>query len=87
MGFIPDRGVSKTKTVNDNPISTSPVREEGDNNKSAEPKEKTKAEKKVVSYYLELDLIDKVKSLADRKEIYYSSLVSTALREWISKRF
>lgn len=88
MGFIPDLGVSKTKqkkrkkeqvriSVNSRK-STRKTKTKNDSEKDKENK------KKIVSYYLEVDLIEKVKSVADQKDMYYSSLVTNALKTWFT---
>jgi len=86
MGFIPDRGVSdKKKNTDTSVIATKPKRD----NKREDSKKDTSSEKekkKIVSYYLETDLIDKVKSIADDKDMYYSALVTSALKYWIAKK-
>ncbi len=88
MGFIPDRGVSDKKKNTDTDstvIATEPKREnkrEDSNKDTSSAKEK----KKIVSYYLETELIEKVKSIADDKDMYYSALVTSALKYWIAKK-
>ncbi|MEL7834574.1 hypothetical protein [Fodinibius sp. Rm-B-1B1-1] len=84
MAFIPDRNESKTKEKPKKPISAVSSQSGSSTDQSPEPKKRQKSEKKVVSYYLEVELVDKIKSVADHKDIYYSSLVSMALREWIA---
>lgn len=51
--------------------------------KQKDPEPESTSEKKTVSYYLELDLIEKVKSMATKKDMCYSALVSNALHRWI----
>ncbi len=84
MAFIPDRNAEEAKTEQKVPVSASSASKSSAPNKSAKSKENQKSEKKVVSYYLEVDLVDRIKSVADQKDIYYSSLVAMALREWIT---
>lgn len=87
MGFIPDLGVSPKK---DKKTSSKKKPRTGQNGtsegrkKSGDPKKK-KSKKKIVSYNLELDLVERVKSVADEKDMYYSSLVSRALRRWLAE--
>lgn len=85
MGFIPDLGVSPSK----NKVSESPSADIAEINRSqeklADTPQESKTEKKIVSYNLEVDLINKVKSIASQKEMYYSSLVSMALKNWIAE--
>lgn len=89
MGFIPDLGVSKNnkesseksvKTIS----KTSTNSQTKKSNTTSTESEKTK--KKIVSYYLEIDLIDRVKSIANKNDMYYSSLVTAALEQWLSAR-
>jgi hypothetical protein len=42
-----------------------------------------KVEKKIVSYYLEEELVDRLKRVADEKKMYYSTLVSNAIYYWL----
>ena len=88
MGFIPDRGVSNKKEDTDTAvIATKPGGGKRGGNKTRNarsPKEKKK-EKKIVSYYLETDLVNKIKSRADKKDMYYSALVTLALKNWMTK--
>ncbi len=88
MGFIPDRGVSDKKKDTDTAVITTKQNrdercENGNNDTSRKNEKKNK--KKIVSYYLETDLIDKVKSMADKKDMYYSALITVALKNWIAK--
>jgi hypothetical protein len=73
LGFIPDLGVGKTK----NRSSSNYIQRESEMFEQAVQVDDS--EKKTVSYYLEVDLIGKVKSLAIQREITYSALVSDAL--------
>ena len=50
--------------------------------KSPEPKKK---EKKIASYYIEENLIKRLKKLADDHGIYYSTFVSDAIEYWINE--
>lgn len=45
--------------------------------------QKKPPEKKIVSYYLELELIERLKSLADAEGSYYSAVVSQAIEAWV----
>lgn len=42
-------------------------------------------EKKIVSYYLEEELVERLKAVADRKKMYYSTLVSKAIYCWLEQ--
>lgn len=52
--------------------------------KPYDEKEKT-PEKKVVSYYLEVNLVQRLKNIADENGSYYSTLVSRALKAWLER--
>ena len=84
MGFIPDLGVSEKEPNNGASKSSAKtdIRESNESEKKASPKQK-KSKKKIVSYNLEVDLIDRVKDIANEKDMYYSSLVSLALKRWV----
>lgn len=71
LSFIPDLGVSSEQE------SYSDL----DENK----KNDDHTDKKVVSYYLEESLISELKRTAEEQGIYYSTLVSRALKEWLQK--
>lgn len=47
------------------------------------PSEEKSPEKKIVSYYLEKDLVRRLKTLADEEGIYYSTAVNDAIRTWV----
>lgn len=88
MGFIPDLGVSKAKKDNNGTSSSSKekvVEKNGQQKEKQDSEEKKKSKKKIVSYNLEVALIDRVKSIAREKDMYYSSLVSLALKNWIAE--
>lgn len=84
MGFIPDLGVSKEKKSSGASKSSAKadIRESNEGEKSASTKQK-KSNKKIVSYNLEVDLINRIKDIANEKDMYYSSLVSLALKRWV----
>jgi len=89
MGFIPDLGVSKSKKHKDRNSTSSEeqvVNNDSQEQAEEEPSNKQeKSKKKIVSYNLEVDLIDRVKTIAGEKDMYYSSLVSLALKRWIAE--
>ncbi len=85
MGFIPDLGVSKSSKSNSSSSSHTKSTSSG-NSTTQKTEEENSPEKKIVSYNLEVDLIEKIKSMAKENEIYYSSLVSLALKTWISEQ-
>jgi hypothetical protein len=80
MGFIPDLGVSKSK---EKPQKSSLLSEK--KRQSEEFQNLNKKKKKIVSYNLEVDLINRIKTIANQKEMYYSSFVGKALRSWIAE--
>lgn len=82
MDFIPDLGVS-TSTEKTKKSSFQPVNKQ--DKKQEAKKDKEKKKKQIVSYSLEAELVSKIKKIADKKEIYYSSLVSQALKNWIGQ--
>lgn len=43
------------------------------------------SDKKIVSYYLDKELINRLKNLADDQNSYYSAVVSAAIRHWVEK--
>lgn len=83
MGFIPDLGVSKSKEKNGNCSLLSGKEKQSE--ASQQPIKKRKQKKKIVSYNLEVDLIKKIKSFADKKDMYYSSFVSMVLKNWVAE--
>lgn len=90
MGFIPDLGVSKNKEESPQKEekailkASQQKKEKNSNTTTTSSSTTTKSKKKIVSYYLEIDLIEKVKTIADQKDMYYSSLVTAALEQWLS---
>lgn len=48
-------------------------------------KQQQTSEKKIVSYYIEVDLVDRLKEMADESGDYYSSVASKAIRSWIER--
>lgn len=85
MSFIPDLGVAQTKTEVAKPNEPQNGTN-GHNKQNQEPEEAEKSvSKKIVSYNLEEPLIEKVKQMADERDIYYSTLVTLALRRWITE--
>lgn len=75
FGFIPDLGVS---SGNRSERKSESAATDADT-------EKKEAEKKVVSYYLEVELVKRVKNIADERGLYYSTIVSKALSNWIDR--
>lgn len=90
--FIPDLGVSSIQKQEEAAEEESTVnsQQKGAIGKSQSETENVsvssikKTEKKIASYYLKANLIDKLKEVADSKGIYYSSLVSDAINYWIT---
>lgn len=85
MGFIPDRGVSSPKKDDESSVIVTKQNGGKENQDRHKDSTSNKQKKKVASYSLETDLIKKVKLIADKKEMYYSTLVSLALKHWIAK--
>lgn len=54
-------------------------------NTSDPQKENEQVEKKIVSYYLEEDLINRLKKVADENKMFYSTLVSNAIYFWLEQ--
>ena len=83
-------GTKENGSVNENgtdkaveSLSKSQKSQTGEISSSSEEKEET-SEKQVVSYYLEVTLVNRLKKIADQNGSYYSSLVSKAIRDWIN---
>ncbi|WP_069131001.1 hypothetical protein [Rhodohalobacter halophilus] len=51
-----------------------------------EPVEEEAPKKKVASYYLEVDLIDRLKTFSDKINRSYSAVVTDAIERFISKK-
>lgn len=82
MDFIPDLGVTASKQK----AKKSSFHPEDKQDKKQEvKKDKEKKKKQIVSYSLEAELVNKIKEIANKKDIYYSSLVSQALKSWIGQ--
>lgn len=47
--------------------------------------ENHQVDKKIVSYYLEEELVERLKEVADQKNMYYSTLVSNAIYYWLEQ--
>lgn len=78
LSFIPDLGVGESRER----TSSTRVSRESEIFEQAVSTEDM-PEKKTVSYYLEVDLIEKVKSLSQQKQMCYSAFVSDALSRMI----
>lgn len=50
---------------------------------SANAKRDQVPEKKITSYYLDVEVIDRLKAMSDDQGIYYSTLVNEAIRHWV----
>ncbi len=94
--FIRDLGISKKNSQKDGSgaagkvTNLKPLQHRAEKRSKADPpatvrkrSEHEPTEKKIVSYYLEIDLINQLKELADNRGEYYSSVVSKALQSWI----
>lgn len=73
LSFIPDLGVSSSEGSK----TSAPAFDQ--------PEQTDEPKKKVVSYYLEEKLINELKEYAEKNSVYYSSLVSQAIKEWLQK--
>lgn len=92
--FIPDLGVS-VKEESKQEASASPYHQQkaddkpyngsdSSRQKKGDKKDQDESpEKKIVSYYLEKGLVERLKALADDKGVYYSTLVNDAIRAWV----
>lgn len=76
--FIPDLGVSKSQQS-----SSSQSGSKGSSKSKQDQLTDSKSKKRIVSYNLEVDLISRVKRAAKEEEMYYSSVVSQALKNWL----
>ncbi|MDX1672219.1 MAG: hypothetical protein R3211_07740 [Balneolaceae bacterium] len=78
--FIPDLGISNRKKESEE----KPSEDSGSGReKTLVVKEKSPPEKKIVSYYLEKQLVKRLKVFAKEQNMYYSAVVSDALEYWI----
>lgn len=55
------------------------------NTSDSQKEENEQVEKKIVSYYLEEDLINRLKKVADENKMFYSTLVSNAIYFWLEQ--
>lgn len=85
--FIPDRGINRTSPPKSEMNATQGKRSfsgyENIQDNKPTSQESSSSNKKIVSYYLEEELIERIKKLADEQGMFYSSLVSRALKYWI----
>lgn len=89
MGFIPDLGVADSKketskTALEDKVNKRQKEEQKKSSTAKRSQQEKKSGKKVVSYNLEVELIDTIKSIAQEKDMYYSTFVSMVLKSWIS---
>lgn len=84
--------MNKKKSLGHNPLAYStrrhasfdfitPSDDNREEDETVAPKETKKVNKITASYYLEEPLVDKVRDLADQKEISYSALVNGILKD------
>lgn len=86
LSFIRDLGVSKKEgSKEDTAVSESAGRTSRAYSKSERNDSEDKTKKKIVSYYLEERLISDLKEAAEEHGMYYSALVSQAIREWLER--
>ncbi|MDR8391623.1 hypothetical protein NC796_10755 [Aliifodinibius sp. S!AR15-10] len=82
--FIRDIGVAKDNNeVVEEEVSNGNMKSVTSSKSGEEREEDQSVEKKVVSYYLDVNLVSKLKKMADEKGSYYSTVVSKAIRAWI----
>jgi hypothetical protein len=81
--FIRDIGVAKDNEPAKDEALNGNMKSVASSKSGEEEKENQSVEKKVVSYYLDVDLVSKLKKMADEKGSYYSTVVSKAIRAWI----
>ncbi|NGP87981.1 hypothetical protein [Fodinibius halophilus] len=89
MDFIPDLGVSDGKSKEKDAKKKQAQSNNGIPRRESESLSppsptKKKPKKKVVSYNLEVSVIEKVKTMAEEQEMYYSGLVNKALKSWLA---
>lgn len=89
FGFIPT--INKTKeTPTESPFNSELKNErkhlEGTIHTSDSSLSDETVEKRIVSYYLEKPLIDRLKRVADERKMYYSTLVNHAIYLWLESR-
>jgi len=94
--FIPDLGVNDTgkpEKINSNrdhdnelvpEVRTNHLLKNSEGESKSEPDSVKKNKKQIVSYYLEEKLVSQIKVIADQNGLYYSSLVSDALKYWLN---
>lgn len=75
------RSASTTGIIETNSVTTN-QKEKGSN---TDKKQKKKSEKKIVSYYLEKSLIQRIKKIAHDRGLFYSSLVGQILEQWVER--
>lgn len=89
--FIPDLGMGKKEekavkavdhsmSMKDSSVKNSKVYSPDLSQKQTE---KSKPEKQITSYNLEVALVERLKEIADEHGIYYSRFVSDAIKKWI----
>lgn len=87
FNFIPDRRVEESRNYimdskkNDKEMSLAGSFAKKVKEKSRETD--SRPEKKVVSYYLEVSTIKKLKKIADAREVSYSSIVDQAICQFL----
>ncbi|NGP76381.1 hypothetical protein G3570_07045 [Balneolaceae bacterium YR4-1] len=89
FGFIPTINKSEESSSKESFSSDSMVVENQNsgNVHSTNSSESTEdVEKRIVSYYLEKPLIDRLKRVAEERKMYYSTLVNHAIYLWLESR-
>lgn len=65
--------------------TTSAAKKAEPGNKKGSAEGKSSSKKKIVSYYLDVSLIERLKKMADTNNHYYSSVASKAIRDWVEQ--
>lgn len=89
--FIRDIGVSEPKARSDQNGEGGGLKDRATGQAVSEAKLAGKdkkqnsgqSDKKIVSYYIEVELIDRLKQMASEQDSYYSAVVSRAIQAWI----
>lgn len=87
--FIPTIERSEETTSKSSLSSVSAIKknQSRDNFSTFHPSDSTKnVEKRIVSYYLEEPLVERLKKVAEERKMYYSTLVNHAIYLWLESR-
>ena len=88
--FIPtinrSEDTESTQTVTDGTADTPNHQKNGNTHYSDLSSSGEAVEKRIVSYYLEEHLVERLKRVADERKMYYSTLVNHAIYLWLESR-